>query len=70
MNITTINVIAIITAMVIAATSIIMTTLPAAAQQSTINIIKDGTTLMSYLVPHPVLAALIQLIELLEKEVP
>ena len=56
--------------MVIAATSIIMTTLPAAAQQSTINIIKDGTTLMSYLVPHPELAALIKLIELLEKEVP
>jgi hypothetical protein len=43
MNITTINVIAIITAMVIAATSIIMTTLSAAAQQTTINIIKDGT---------------------------
>jgi hypothetical protein len=43
MNVTTINVIAIITAMVIAATSMIMTTLPAAAQQSTINIIKDGT---------------------------
>jgi len=43
MNITTINVTAIITAMLIAVTSIIMTTLPAAAQQSTINIIKDGT---------------------------
>ena len=43
MNITTINVIAIMTAMVIAATSMIMTTLPAVAQQSTINIIKDGT---------------------------
>jgi hypothetical protein len=47
-----------------------MTMPPAAAQQSTINIIKDGTnSYMSYLVPHPVLAALIQLKELLEKEV-
>ncbi len=43
MTITRINVTAIITAIVIAATSIITTTLPAAAQQSTIHIIKDGT---------------------------
>lgn len=43
MTITRINVTAIITAIVIAATSIITTTLPAAAQQSTVHIIKDGT---------------------------
>ena len=43
MNMTTVNVTAIITAILIAVTSIIMTTLPAAARHSTINIIKDGT---------------------------
>ena len=43
MNITAINVTAIITAILIAVTSTIMTTLPAAARHSTINIIKDGT---------------------------
>ena len=43
MTITRINVTAIITAIVIAATSIITTTLPAAAQQSSVHIIKDGT---------------------------
>ena len=43
MTITRINVTAIITAIVIAATSIITTTLPAAAQQSAVHIIKDGT---------------------------
>jgi hypothetical protein len=40
---TTMNVTAIITAMLIAVTSTIMTTLPAAAQESVIYIIKDGT---------------------------
>jgi hypothetical protein len=43
MTITRINVTAIITAIVIAATTIITTMLPAAAQQSTVHIIKDGT---------------------------
>ena len=43
MTITRINVTAIITAIVIAAASTITTTLPAAAQQSTVHIIKDGT---------------------------
>jgi hypothetical protein len=43
MNMTTMNVTAIITAMLIAVTSTIMTTLPAAAQESVIYIIKDGT---------------------------
>ncbi len=43
MTITRINVTAIITAIVIAATSIITTTLPASAQQSTVHIIKDAT---------------------------
>ena len=43
MTITRMNLNAIIIAIVIAATSIITTTLPASAQQSSVHIIKDGT---------------------------
>jgi hypothetical protein len=69
MTATRIHVIAAITAIVIAATAI-TTTLPAAAQQSTIHIIKHVSNSYAISGGSSTVAALIQLTQLQEKEAP